>query len=87
MIELIKNNVVKIVDSEVKAEKLKAKGFKLLSSSEAETEKSELLQCPHCEKTYKTQKGLDDHIVKEHPNGGGGNNGADPATNNAGGTQ
>lgn len=90
MITLIRNNVMKIVDSEEKAEKLKAKGFALFSSAKAEAgrgEKSELFQCPYCEKTYKTQKGLDDHIAKEHPNGGGGNNGADPATNNAGGTQ
>lgn len=89
MITLIRNNVVKIVDCEEKAEKLKAKGFELLpcSSEQDDKQESELLHCPYCEKTYKTQKGLDDHIAKEHPDNGGGNDGADSATNNAGGAE
>lgn len=91
MITLIRNNVVKIVDSEEKAEKLKVKGFELLSC-QSETvadnkKQEELLHCPHCDKTYKTQKGLDDHIAKEHPNAGGEDDDRDPAKDNTGGTE
>lgn len=25
--------------------------------------------CPHCGKAYKTEKGLTDHLAKEHPEG------------------
>lgn len=88
MIELIRNNVVKVVDSEEKADKLKAEGFELLSSpSEAEPDKDkqeELLYCPYCNKPYKTKKGLEDHIAKEHPEAGGDGNGAGSAKDNAG---
>ncbi len=91
MIELIRNNVVKVVDSEVKAEKLKAKGFELLSPSAPdmpEGKKSEeLFYCPHCNKPYKTKKGLEDHIAKEHPDAGGDTSGGNSAEDNTGGTQ
>ena len=89
MITLIRNNVVKIVDCEEKAEKLKAKGFELLpcSSEPDDKQESELLHCPYCDKTYKTQDGLDKHIAKEHPNIGGEDNGADPAEDNTGDTE
>lgn len=85
MITLIRNNVVKIVDCEERAEKLKAKGFKLspCSSKPGNKQKEEVFHCPYCDKPYKTQDGLDKHIAKEHPNGGK-DNGGYPATDNAG---
>ena len=82
MITLIRNNVVKIVDSEEKAEKLKAKGFELLSNpSESD---DTIFSCPFCDKTYKTQKGLEEHILKVHPDCGGGNNGTDSGEDSTG---
>ncbi|WP_158098563.1 C2H2-type zinc finger protein [Gemmiger sp. An120] len=26
-----------------------------------------VFSCPHCGKVYKTAKGLEDHLVKDHP--------------------
>ncbi|GEM_PF-6963344 len=91
MIEFIRNNVVKVVDSNEKAEKLKTEGFELLSSPSAEDDgkekEDELLYCPYCNKSYKTKKGLEDHIAKEHPEAGGDGNGAGSTKDNAGSNQ
>lgn len=34
-----------------------------------EVEAPEVFTCPHCGKEYKTEKGLAEHIAKEHQNG------------------
>ncbi len=35
-----------------------------------EVEDDSVFRCPHCGKEYKTEKGLADHIAKEHQTGG-----------------
>lgn len=35
-----------------------------------EVEEAPAFVCPHCGKEYKTEKGLQDHVAKEHQTGG-----------------
>lgn len=97
MITMQKMNVVKIVDNEVAAAKLKEKGFVVISQDASgelpspppnaqEGGGNPPFQCPYCTKEYKTQEGLDKHVAEKHPNAGGDSNdtGASTGTDNAG---
>lgn len=48
-------------DNEYLARKLKDKGYTVTEESAA------ALTCPVCGKAYKSEKGLKDHLAKEHP--------------------
>lgn len=97
MITMQKMNVVKIVDNEVAAAKLKEKGFELVSHDAPAVAPSSLpndsdgggnppFQCPYCTKEYKTQEGLDKHMAEKHPSAGGDGNdtGTGTGADNAG---
>ena len=40
------------------------------SAAKADPAQDIVYTCPHCGKGYKTEKGLTDHLAKEHPDGG-----------------
>lgn len=68
MYRLRKMNVERIVASMDEANKLVSKGFDIVSQPLEKSESDDgVLNCPHCEKTYKTQEGLDRHIAEKHP--------------------
>lgn len=48
-------------DDESLARKLKQKGYTVTEAAAAE------YICPVCQKAYKSEKGLKDHLAKEHP--------------------
>lgn len=75
MITLQKENVQKIVASKAQAAKLMLAGFKLVGDETEITDETPLIPanftCIICGKTYKTQEGLNQHMVsKHHPTGG-----------------
>lgn len=85
MITLQKMNVVKIVDNEEAAAKLKESGFAVTSQDEAALPEVPAaappsFHCPQRDKMYKTQEGLDKHLTEKHPNTGGDGNGDDTGT-------
>lgn len=67
MITLKRNNVVKIVDSEEKANLLKNRGFVVsdfIVDTTKQIEETSKFVCDICNKSYKTKKGLTEHKCK-----------------------
>lgn len=79
MIILQKGNVQKIVASKNQADKLVCAGFEVI---EQDKDTQSEYVCPVCQKTYKTQEGLDKHMTDKHPKKGGDSNGTNPTSNN-----
>lgn len=51
-------------DDDYLADKLQGKGYTVTRSAPQEPPD---LVCPVCQKSYKTEKGLREHLTKEHP--------------------
>ncbi len=74
MYRLKRLNVIKEVGSKHKADKLISEGFTLTSQptfggnvvKASKPSKEAEFNCPHCDKTYTSEKRLANHIKKEH---------------------
>lgn len=86
MLILQKGNIEKIVFSEAEAAKLILRGFKAVSDTKDNQEQT-AFGCPACEKSFKTQAGLDKHLADKHKDKGGETNGGSTASADTGGGQ